>query len=200
MVGVKVHPTAEVHSAAVLGFGTVVWAWSQIRENVTIGSETSIGQGCYVGPDVIIGARCKIQNSALIYEPAVLGDAVFVGPGVVFTNDRYPRAVNLDGSPKKSGDWEPAAVVVEQGASIGARAVLVGPVTIGEWATIGAGAVVSSDVKPHALVLGNPARQIGWMSEFGEQLDLPLQGQLQVTCSHTGAVYQLDGTTLTKQS
>lgn len=170
MTDLKVHATAEVHSSAVLGPGTVVWAWSQVRENATIGSQSSIGQGCYVGPGVQVGARCRIQNSALIYEPAVLGDGVFIGPGVVLTNDRFPRAVNADGSPKTPADWEPVGVMISQGAAIGARAVLIGPLHIGAWATVGAGAVVSRDVKPFALVVGNPGRQIGWVGRAGARL------------------------------
>jgi UDP-3-O-[3-hydroxymyristoyl] glucosamine N-acyltransferase len=170
MVNVKLHGTAEVHPTAALGPGTVVWAWSHIRENAVIGPETSIGLWCYIGPSVRVGARCKIQNSALIYEPAVLGDGVFIGPGVVLTNDRFPRAVNADGSPKKGGDWEPVGVTISQGAAIGARAVLIGPLNIGAWATVGAGAVVSRDVKPFALVVGNPGRQIGWVGRAGARL------------------------------
>jgi UDP-3-O-[3-hydroxymyristoyl] glucosamine N-acyltransferase len=170
MTDLKVHATAEVHSSAVLGSGTVIWAWSQVRQNAVIGVKTSIGQGCYVGPGVQVGARCKIQNSALIYEPAVLGDGVFIGPGVVLTNDRFPRAVNTDGSPKTAADWEPLGVTISQGAAIGARAVLIGPLNIGAWATVGAGAVVSRDVKPFALVVGNPGRQIGWVGRAGARL------------------------------
>ena len=170
MVDVKFHETAEIHPSAILDAGTVVWAWSQIRENVAIGAETSIGQGCYVGPGVVIGTRCKIQNRALIYEPAVLADSVFVGPGAVLTNDRFPRAVNTDGSPKSAGDWEPVGVTICRGAAVGASAVLIGPITIGEWAMIGAGAVISSDVRAFALVAGNPGRQIGWVGRSGSRL------------------------------
>jgi UDP-2-acetamido-3-amino-2,3-dideoxy-glucuronate N-acetyltransferase len=170
MGDVKVHAAAEVHPTAVLGPGTVVWAWSHIRESAVIGPECSIGQGCYVGPGVQVGARCRIQNSALIYEPAVLGDGVFIGPGAVLTNDRFPRAVNVDGSPKTAGDWEPVGVTIAQGVAIGARAVLIGPLNIGAWATVGAGAVVSRDVKAFSLVVGNPGRQIGWVGRAGARL------------------------------
>jgi UDP-2-acetamido-3-amino-2,3-dideoxy-glucuronate N-acetyltransferase len=148
----------------------VVWAWTQIREEAIVGDRTSIGQGCYVGPGVQIGSQCRIQNGALIYEPSVLGDSVFVGPGVVFTNDRFPRAINVDGSPKTSRDWQPVGVHVESGASIGARAVLVGPLRVGQWAMIGAGSVVSSDVKAFSLVAGVPAKHIGWVGRSGRRL------------------------------
>lgn len=168
--GASVHPLSVVHQTAVLGLSCRVWAWTQLRENVTVGDGTSFGQGCYVGPGVTIGNQCRIQNGALIYEPSVLGDSVFVGPGTVFTNDRFPRAVNIDGSPKKDGDWSPDGVQVERGASIGARAVLIGPVKVGQWAMVGAGSVVTADVKPYALVLGIPAVQVGWVGKSGRKL------------------------------
>lgn len=186
MVEAKVHATAEIHPSAALGAGTVVWAWSQVRENAKIGSETSIGQGCYVGPHVQVGSRCRIQNSALIYEPAILGDGVFVGPGVILTNDRFPRAVNLDGSSKTAGDWDPVGVSIGEGASIGAGAVLIGPVKIGEWATIGAGAIVSRDVSPFALVVGNPAKQLGWVGRSGARL---IKNNEFWVCPQSGDLY-----------
>ena len=186
MTDIKVHATAEVHNSAVLGSGTVIWAWSQVREMAVVGAETSIGQGCYVGPGVRVGARCKIQNSALVYEPAVLGDGVFIGPGAVLTNDRFPRAVNTDGSLKTPADWEPGGVTISQGASIGARVVLVGPLTIGVWATVGAGAVVSNDVKPFSLVVGNPGRHIGWVGREGVRL---IERGDSWVCPKSGDVY-----------
>jgi len=192
-IHVRLHTTAEAHSTAGIGAGTVIWAWSQVRENVIIGSDSSIGQGCYVGPGVVIGARCKIQNAALIYEPATLADSVFVGPGAVLTNDRFPRAVNVDGLPKTAGDWEPVGVTIGKGATIGARAVLVGPVTIGEWATIGSGAVVSSDVKPFALIVGSPGRQIGWVGRSASRLTE--DGDCWV-CPASGEIYFEENTVL----
>jgi UDP-3-O-[3-hydroxymyristoyl] glucosamine N-acyltransferase len=165
-----IDPASIVHPNAKVGAGCYVWAWSQIREGATIGPCTSIGQGAYVGPGVVVGGSCKIQNYALIYEPAVLEDSVFVGPGAVLTNDRYPRAVNLDGSEKSAGDWNPVGVYVERGASIGAKAVLVGPVRIGTWSMVGAGSVVSADVKPYSLVVGIPAAHVGWIGRSGHRL------------------------------
>jgi UDP-2-acetamido-3-amino-2,3-dideoxy-glucuronate N-acetyltransferase len=161
---------ATVHPTASVGERCVIWAWTQVRENAHLGSETSLGQSVYVGPGVYVGARCRVQNQALLYEPAVLEDNVFVGPGVVMTNDKVPRASNVDGSAKTQGDWEKVGVYVEYGASIGARAVLVGPVRIGRWAMVGAGSVVSKDVAPFALVVGTPATQVGWVGRHGARL------------------------------
>lgn len=182
----NIHPTAIVHESVVLEEGQKVWAWSQIREDALIGSGTSIGQGCYVGPGVILGANCRVQNGALIYEPSVLEDSVFVGPGAVFTNDRFPRATTVDGTPTASGDWDPVRVYVESGASIGARVVLVGPVRIGRWAMVAAGAVVTADVKPFALVAGVPAVQFGWVGRAGRRL-VAREGNL--LCPETGEIY-----------
>lgn len=177
---------AKVHASAVVADNCRIWAWTQVRENAVIGAESSLGQGVYVGPGVNLGARCRIQNQALIYEPAVIEDNVFVGPGVVMTNDKFPRAVNVDGSTKVLGDWQPLGVYVEEGASIGARAVLIGPARIGRWAVVGAGAVVSKDVPPYALVAGIPARQVGWVGRYGVRLT---GGPDLWVCPVTGDIY-----------
>jgi len=185
----QIHPASIVHPNAKIGAGCYVWAWSQIREGAAIGQGTSIGQGAYVGPGVVVGASCKIQNYALIYEPAVLEDSVFVGPGAVLTNDRYPRAVNLDGSEKLAGDWNPVGVYMERGASIGAKAILVGPVRIGTWSMVGAGSVVSADVRPYSLVVGSPAVHIGWVGRSGRRLV-----KTEHECPDSGELFQeLDG-------
>ena len=187
----QIHPASMVHPNAKIGAGCYVWAWSQIREGATIGRCTSIGQGAYVGPGVVVGGSCKIQNYALIYEPAVLEDSVFVGPGAVLTNDRYPRAVNLDGSEKSAGDWTPVGVYIEHGASIGAKAVLVGPVRIGAWSMVGAGSVVSADVKPYSLVVGIPAAHVGWVGRSGHRL---LKTKDEWVCPDSGERFEeLDG-------
>jgi len=130
-----------------------------------------IGRGAYIGPGVRVGLNSKIQNFALIYEPAELGVGVFVGPGVVLTNDHRPRAVNPDGSLKTLKDWEPVGVTVLDGASIGARAVCIAPITIGRWSMVAAGAVVIDDVPDFALVVGLPARRIGWVGRQGSRLE-----------------------------
>jgi UDP-2-acetamido-3-amino-2,3-dideoxy-glucuronate N-acetyltransferase len=167
---VPVHPDAEIDPAAAIAASATVWAQTSVRERAVVGERTSIGRQAYIGPGVQIGDDCKIQNHALLYEPAVLEDGVFVGPAVVFTNDRLPRAITPDGRQKRAADWDPVGVTVRRGAAIGARAVCVAPVEIGEWATVAAGAVVVRDVPPHALVGGVPARQLGWVGRSGHQL------------------------------
>lgn len=166
-----IQPSADVSDLAELGARTRVWHLAQVREGARLGTDCNIGRGAYVGPDVVIGDSCKLQNYALVYEPARLGDGVFIGPAAVLTNDEYPRAANPDGSPKSADDWHAVGVVVEQGASVGARAVCVAPVTIGAWALIAAGAVVTKDVPAHALMVGVPARRIGWVGRAGHPLE-----------------------------
>lgn len=166
-----IHFLASVHPLASVGERLTVWQWSQVRERAILGDDVSIGQGAYIGPGTQIGSRCRIQNNALIYEPAVLEEGVFIGPGVVTTNDHNPRAVNPDLTPKRSGQWKEVGVYIEQGASIGAGAILVAPLKIGKWAAVGAGSVVLSDVPDFALVVGSPARQIGWVGEYGVRLN-----------------------------
>jgi len=165
-----VHPTADVAESAVIGSGSMVWNYAQLRENAVLGEECIVGRGAYIGAGVIVGDRCKIQNQALIYEPARLGNGVFIGPAVVLTNDTYPRAVKPDGSAKSASDWTPTGVTIQDGASIGAHATCVAPVTIGAWAIVAAGAVVTTDVPDYALVAGVPAKQIGWVGRTGKRL------------------------------
>jgi acetyltransferase-like isoleucine patch superfamily enzyme len=157
----NIHSTAEVHPSVQIPSSTKVWNYAQIREGVTIGENCIIGRNVYIGPGVSIGDNCKIQNNALIYEPAVIEDGVFIGPAVVLTNDKHPRAVNVDGSIKSASDWDPVGVIVRKGASIGASSVCVAPVEIGEWSAVGANSVVSKDVSAKEMVVGNPARSLG---------------------------------------
>ena len=166
-----IHKTAMVSESAVLGSGSVVWANATIREGVHIGPNTSLGIGVYVGPDVRVGSECKIQNGAYLYEPCSIGDGVFIGPRVVFTNDRNPRAIKPGGEQILAKDWIPVGVAVKNGASIGAMVVCVAPVTIGRWAMIAAGSVVTRDVPDFALVAGSPARFIGWVGRAGKRLN-----------------------------
>ncbi|HEX9086345.1 MAG TPA: acyltransferase [Arthrobacter sp.] len=162
--------TADVADTAVIGDGTRIWHLAQVREDATVGSNCNIGRGAYVGPGVVLGNNCKLQNYALVYEPASLADGVFVGPAAVLTNDLHPRAITPDGTLKDSDDWVAVGVTVGKGASIGAGAVCIAPASIGEWATVAAGAVVTRDVPAYAIVAGVPARQAGWVGEAGHPL------------------------------
>jgi UDP-2-acetamido-3-amino-2,3-dideoxy-glucuronate N-acetyltransferase len=183
----QIAKSADVDERARIGAGTLVWHLSQVRENVVIGEQCVIGRGAYLGPGVRVGARCKIQNHALVYEPAVLEDGVFVGPAVVLTNDVFPRAVTPEGALKTAADWQPVGVTVRTGASIGARVVCVAPVTIGRWAMVAAGAVVTGDVPDFALVVGSPARQVRWVGRAGRPLVDRGGGSFE--CPSTGEIY-----------
>ncbi|MEO6116341.1 MAG: acyltransferase [Pseudolysinimonas sp.] len=165
-----VQSTADVADSAQIGPGSKVWHYAQIREDAQIGADSIIGRGAYIGSGVIMGDGCKVQNYALVYEPARLGAGVFIGPAVVLTNDHFPRAINPDGTPKSASDWQPVGVTIQHGASIGASATCVAPVTIGRWALVGAGSVVISDVPDFALVVGSPARRVGWVGKAGSPL------------------------------
>jgi UDP-2-acetamido-3-amino-2,3-dideoxy-glucuronate N-acetyltransferase len=184
---VRIQESADVDDRAVLGEGTSVWHIAQIREGAQLGRGCIVGRGAYVGPGVIIGDNVKLQNYALIYEPARLGSGVFVGPAAVLTNDVYPRSVAVTGDPKRSGDWDARGVVVLDGASIGARAVIVAGVQIGRWALVAAGAVVTRDVPDFALVAGVPARRIGWVGPAGVTL-IPA-GDSRWRCPQTGDLF-----------
>lgn len=194
---IEVAPSADVSERAVIGEGSKVWHLAQVREDANLGENCIIGRGAYVGTGVSIGANCKVQNYALLYEPAVLGQGVFIGPAVVFTNDTYPRAVAPDGSLKSASDWEPVGVTVKDGASVGARAVCIAPLTIGRWASIAAGAVVTRDVPDFALMVGVPAKRCGWVGRAG--FPLTLEGDRWI-CPETGAQYVESNETLREVS
>lgn len=166
----RISDDAQVAGDVTIGDGTQVWNLVQIRERAEIGVECVIGRGAYIGIGVRVGDRCKIQNNALVYDPAVIGDGVFIGPGAILTNDRLPRAISPSGELKRVDDWDPVGVTIETGASIGAGAVCVAPVRIGAWAMVAAGSVVVRDIPDHALVAGNPARQIGWVGRDGQRM------------------------------
>lgn len=183
-----IHPTAEVDGRAVVGPGCRVWHHAQIREGAVLGPECIVGKGVYIDAGVRVGARCKIQNYACLYRGTTLEDGVFIGPGALVANDRYPRAINPDGSLKNDADWEVAPVLIRRGASVGVGAIILPGVTVGSWALIAAGAVVAADVAAYALVAGVPARFIGWVCVCGR----PLHSDLR--CEACGRAYeQRDG-------
>jgi UDP-2-acetamido-3-amino-2,3-dideoxy-glucuronate N-acetyltransferase len=189
---VTVAPSADVDPRAAIGAGSRVWHLAQIREHATLGRNCTIGRGAYVGPAVVVGDNVKLQNHALVYEPARLGDGVFIGPAAVLTNDEYPRAVTPDGRLKSGDDWTAVGVTIGEGAAIGARAVCVAPVTVGRWALVAAGAVVTKEVPDFGLVVGVPARRIGWVGRAGRPL--VAKGEGRWVCPETGAEYtETDG-------
>lgn len=194
-----VKPTAQVDPEARVGAGTTVWELAQIREQAELGAGCVIGRGAYVGPGVRIGDNVKLQNYALVYEPAELGDGVFVGPAAVLTNDEYPRSVDPEGRLKRGGDWEAVAVRVAEGASLGARSVCVAPVSVGRWALVAAGAVVTRDVPDFALVAGVPARRIGWVGRAGVRLVQDEADPGLWTCPRTGTRYREQDGALTER-
>lgn len=178
------HESAIVDEGALIGNNSRVWHFVHVCGGAKIGEGVSLGQNVFVGNDVTIGDRCKIQNNVSVYDNVHLEKEVFCGPSTVFTNVYNPRS----GVERKD---EYRDTLVKRGATLGANCTLVCGVTIGEYAFIGAGAVINKDVKAYALMVGVPAKQIGWMSQFGEQLDLPLMGNGKVTCEQTGAEYRL---------
>jgi UDP-2-acetamido-3-amino-2,3-dideoxy-glucuronate N-acetyltransferase len=187
----SVHESADIGSGVLLGIEVKIWHYAQIRENAVIGDSCIIGRGAYVGSGVRVGRNSKIQNYALVYEPAFLEDGVFIGPAAVLTNDQFPRSVSPDMTLKGGDDWESVGVTIRQGASVGARAICVAPVTIGRWATIGAGAVVTKDVPDFGLMLGVPARRVGWVGKHGKPLTDIGEGIFK--CPVDGSTYRLIG-------
>lgn len=186
MIGYQVHPTAIVDSGAQIGDGSRIWHWVHICGGAKIGKDVSVGQNVFIGNQVIIGDRCKIQNNVSVYDAVTMEEGVFCGPSVVFTNVYNPRALIT----RKN---EYRETIIKRGATLGANCTVVCGLTIGEYAFVGAGAVVNRDVIPYALVVGAPARQIGWMSQYGESISLPLEGEGSHICLHTGQRYELKG-------
>jgi UDP-2-acetamido-3-amino-2,3-dideoxy-glucuronate N-acetyltransferase len=184
MTNITIHSTAIIDEGAQIGEGSRIWHWVHVCGGAKIGEGVSLGQNVFVGNKVVIGDRCKIQNNVSVYDNVTLEEGVFCGPSMVFTNVYNPRSL----IERKS---EYRNTLVKKGATLGANCTVVCGVTIGEFAFIAAGAVVNKDVKPYALMVGVPARHIGWMSKFGERIPLPMQGDGAYTCPHTGQKYQL---------
>ena len=174
----SVHETAIVDEGAQIGQGSRVWHWVHICGGAKIGKGVSLGQNVFVGNKVVIGNKCKIQNNVSIYDNVILEEGVFCGPSMVFTNVYNPRSLI-----ERKNEYRDT--LIKKGSTLGANCTIVCGTTVGEYAFIGAGAVVNKDVKPYALMVGVPAKQIGWMSQYGEKLDLPLVGEGKVTCPHT---------------
>jgi UDP-2-acetamido-3-amino-2,3-dideoxy-glucuronate N-acetyltransferase len=183
-MSITIHPTAIVDEGAQVGEGSRIWHWVHICGGAKIGRDCTFGQNVFVGNRVVIGNNVKIQNNVSVYDNVTLEDDVFCGPSMVFTNVYNPRSA-------VSRKDEYRDTVVKRGATLGANSTVVCGITIGEYAFVAAGAVINRDVKPYALMAGVPARQIGWMSQFGERLDLPLEGNAETKCPHTGGAYQL---------
>lgn len=187
-----IHPTAIVDEGAMIGNGCRVWHWVHISKGAKIGENCSLGQNVFVGNNVLLGNNVKVQNNVSIYDAVTLEDDVFCGPSMVFTNVYNPRAAVV-----RKHQYRPT--LVKKGATLGANCTIICGVTIGEYAFIGAGSVINRDVKAFALMVGVPARQIGWMSQFGERLDLPLSGSATAQCASTGVVYKLENERVTIQ-
>ncbi len=181
---VFVHESSYIDDEVEIGEGTKIWHFSHILKNSNIGKDCSFGQNVVVGPNVVIGNKVKIQNNVSVYEGVTLEDGVFCGPSCVFTNVNNPRSeINRKNQFKKT--------IVKRGVTLGANCTIICGVTIGTFAFIGAGSVIKKNVLPYALMVGVPAKQIGWMSEYGEKLDLPIAGNAEAVCGHTNQKYQL---------
>ena len=183
-MSVNIHPTAIVDQGAQIGEGSRVWHWVHISSGARIGRDCSFGQNVFVGNRVVIGNNCKIQNNVSVYDNVTLGDDVFCGPSMVFTNVYNPRSA-------VSRKDEYRNTLVKRGVTLGANCTVVCGITLGEYAFVAAGAVINRNVKPYALMAGVPAKQIGWMSQFGERLQLPLAGNTETLCPQTGQKYVL---------
>jgi len=184
----SIEPSALIGENVTVGENVKIWHFAHLRDLVSVGNNSIIGSGVYIGNAVKIGANCKVQNNAMIYEPAEIKDGVFIGPGVILTNDHNQRAITRQGTVKKADEWEMVGVTVEDGAAIGAGAICVAPVNIGEWAVVAAGAVVTKNVPNHSLVGGIPARHLGWVGRSGFRL---LELGEYFECPKTGEKYEI---------
>lgn len=188
-MSVFIHETARVADGATVGDGTKIWNEAQVRDQARIGRECVVGKGAYVGEGVVVGDRCKLENRVSLFEGATLENGVFVGPHVAFLNDKRPRAVTPDGRLKGPSDWTISPTLAREGAAVGGNAVILPGVTVGRWAMVGSGAVVTKDVPDFALVLGNPARVIGYVCRCGEKATTPAEpaGEQEPQCAGCAA-------------
>jgi acetyltransferase-like isoleucine patch superfamily enzyme len=187
------HPTADVAESATIGHGTKIWHEAQVRNRANIGENCTLGKGAYVDEDVIVGSNVKIQNRASIYKDCTIEDGVFIGPHVCFTNDMFPRAINPDGTLKNAEDWTAGRTIVRFGAAIGAGSIILPNRTIGRFALVGAGSVVTRDVPDHGLVVGNPARLVGYACICGSRLTMDRQTGRCADCERTYHFVKEDG-------
>jgi UDP-2-acetamido-3-amino-2,3-dideoxy-glucuronate N-acetyltransferase len=183
---VRIHPTAEVSPDASIGPGTSVWNQAQVREGAHIGGGCVIGKNAYIDADVVIGDNVKIGNNVSVFHGVTVEDGVFIGPHVCFTNDKLPRAINVDGSLKGADDWEVSPILVRYGAALGANSTILPGVTVGRWAMVGSGAVVTHDVADHELVVGNPARRLGRVCACGQPVRDGAEQASPDTCARCG--------------
>lgn len=185
----QAHETAIIDAGAKIGSETHIWHWVHVCAGARIGEGCSLGQNVFIGNDVVIGNRCKIQNNVSVYDAVILEDEVFCGPSMVFTNVYNPRSAVV-----RKDEYQPT--LIRRGATIGANATIICGVTLGEYCFVGAGAVVTKDIKPFALMVGVPARQVGWMTRSGERLELPKSGNAEAQCPTTGEIYRLKNDSL----
>lgn len=185
------HPSSIIDEGAQIGKGTRVWHWVHVCKTARIGTDCSLGQNVFIGDNAVVGNNVKIQNNVSVYDGVIIEDDVFCGPSMVFTNVYNPRSAI-----ERKNEYR--RTYIQKGATLGANCTIVCGTTVGKYAFVGAGSVVKDTVADYALVVGVPARQVGWMSEFGEQLDLPLVGNGSTTCPHSGDTYHLTDSVLIK--